>query len=287
LLENLRRVVAAVTAGRHDRERASRWVEKMLQVAAEDPAQVVLVLADMVREDPPLTLAFVAELASRLQGQGAALMFPMSWLEHRMAERGQSIDGVFQLVSQDQAANQVAISNSIGSLRLLGATDWRAFVEASSAVEQTLRTDPGGVYPTMDFATRDRYRLAAEAISKQSSLSEVSVARAALDLAKHAESVGGALRMTHLGYYLVGDGRELLERTVRVRWSARRLSSQLGRRFRALGYGGAVLSLTLIGSALLAWQASAAGLGRWSLPRSYLRFACVRANWRSVWCTGR
>src|SRR6185436_2336618 len=154
---------------------------------------------------------------SGLQGQGTALLFPMSWLEHRMAERGQSIDAVFQLVSQDQAANQVAIGNSIGSLRLLSATDWRDFVEALSAVEQTLRTDPGGVYPTMDFVTRNRYRVAAEEIAKQSPQSEANVARAALDLAQHSESVGAALRTRHLGYYLVGEGRAVLERTVHVR----------------------------------------------------------------------
>jgi cyclic beta-1,2-glucan synthetase len=265
LLENLRRVVASVTAGRQDRERASYWNEKMLEVAAEDPAKVVLVLADMVREDPPLTLAFVAELASRLQGQGAALSFPMSWLEHRMAERGQTIDGVFQLVSQDQAANQVAIGNSIGSLRLLGATDWRDFVEALSVVEQTLRTDPDGIYPLMDFATRNRYRLAAEEISRQTDLSEVSVARAALDLAKSMHSAGDELRKTHLGYFLVGDGRDFLERTLRTRWSLRLALRQFARRHGSRGYAGAIALLTVAGSALLTWQAVNAGLGRWAL----------------------
>lgn len=36
--------------------------------------------------------------------------------------------------------------------------DWREFVEAMSVVERTLRDDASGTYPTMDFATRDRYR---------------------------------------------------------------------------------------------------------------------------------
>src|SRR5205814_943770 len=66
LLENLRRVAARVMAGRRDRERADYWVEQMLEVAAREPAKVVLVLADMVRENPPFTSAFVAEFASRL-----------------------------------------------------------------------------------------------------------------------------------------------------------------------------------------------------------------------------
>jgi cyclic beta-1,2-glucan synthetase len=72
LIENVRRIVAGVTAGRRDRELAGHWVEQMLEVAGRDPSRVVLVLAEMVRADPPLSLALVAELATRLSGAGAA-----------------------------------------------------------------------------------------------------------------------------------------------------------------------------------------------------------------------
>jgi len=36
------------------------------------------------------------------------------------------------------------VSNSIGSLRFLGAIDWREFVETMSIVEQVLRDEPRG-----------------------------------------------------------------------------------------------------------------------------------------------
>src|SRR5512144_1963885 len=65
LLENLRRVVAGLTAGRTDRERAAWWVERMLETAVDAPDKVVLVLANMVKENPPLTSAFVTEFATR------------------------------------------------------------------------------------------------------------------------------------------------------------------------------------------------------------------------------
>ena len=86
LIENLRRVVGHVTSALRDRERADYWVERMLEVAARNPGKVVLVLADMVKESPPMTNAFVAEFASRLQGQGPSLVFPIAWLEQRLAE---------------------------------------------------------------------------------------------------------------------------------------------------------------------------------------------------------
>src|SRR3989304_5165307 len=109
----------------------------------------------MARSTPPMVSSFVAELARRLQGQSAALVLPLTWIEQRLAESGLTIEQLVQSETQLQASGQVSISNSIGSLRFLAAMDWREFVETMSAVEQKLLQDPGGVYARMDFATRD------------------------------------------------------------------------------------------------------------------------------------
>jgi hypothetical protein len=83
-------------------------------------------------------------------------------------------------------AEEVSISNSIGSLRFLGAMEWREFVETMRIVEQTLRKDPGGVYGMMDFATRDCYRHVVEEIAKSSPLSENEVAHEPIRLARES-----------------------------------------------------------------------------------------------------
>ena len=250
LIENLRRVVAAVTAGRRDRESAAYWVGEMVDVAASDPAGVVLVLADMVEESPILTNAFVAELASRLQGQGAALVLAMSWLEQRLAEQAQTVDQVFHQASQSQAADQVSIGNSIGSLRFLSATDWRDFVEAMSVVEQTLREDPSGAYTTMDFATRDRYRHVVEQIARRTSRAEGEVAKAAVDLSRRAQR-NGAARLAHVGYFLIDRGRRSLEREVRATSSVSQRLQGVAQWSRIGLYGGAILLLTAVATVLL------------------------------------
>jgi len=63
------------------------------------------------------------------------------------------------------AADQVSISNSIGSLRFL--ERWLApFVETMSAVDQVLREDPAGAYGRMDFTT-STYRHVVEEIQEE------------------------------------------------------------------------------------------------------------------------
>ena len=239
LIENLRRVAASITAGRRDRELALGWADRLIEVATTAPGDVVLVLAELVAAKVALTDAFVTELASRLQGQGAALSFPTSWIEQRLAEHGQSVEQVFARVSQDQAAAQVAVSNSIGSLRVLGAIDWRDFVETVSLMERELLRDPAGVYATMEFASRDRYRHVVEEVSRQSGRSESYIASLAVGLA-----VDGDARRGHVGWFLVDEGRPALDRAASAHGRVRAWVARVVKQARLGLYLGSIAAVT-------------------------------------------
>ncbi|HEU5177712.1 MAG TPA: glucoamylase family protein, partial [Burkholderiales bacterium] len=255
LIENLRRVAARIAASTAERNLAGAWAERMIEIAGRDAKSLILATADMARSSPPMTSSFVAELARRLQGQGAALALPLTWIEQRLAELDLAIEPLVQAQTQEQAADQVSMANSIGSLRLLAATDWREFVEELSVVERALRADPA--YGAMDFATRDRYRHVIERMAKASPLTEGEVAREAIRLA-------GA-RDAHVGFYLVDQGLPELERATRVRLSLPDALRRTGRRF-ALGlYLGAIALATGGLAAGLVANAYAHGTREWML----------------------
>ncbi|MGB5421420.1 MAG: cyclic beta 1-2 glucan synthetase, partial [Desulfobacterales bacterium] len=220
LIENLRRVGARIIADRTDRNRAEYWADQMTEIAEKDPKSLILVIADMARSDPLLVSSFVAEFSRRLQGQGPALALPLTWIEQRLSESGLTIEQLVRSENQTQAADQVSMSNSIGSLRFLGAMDWREFVETMSIVEQTLYEDPGDIYGKMDFTTRDRYRHVVEKTAKGSPFPETEVARKAIQLA-HAGAArkGGDDRTAHVGFFLIDEGLAQLERMAEVRRS--------------------------------------------------------------------
>jgi cellobiose phosphorylase len=264
LLENLRSIVERLVAGRRDREKAAVWIDRMVQVATIAPAQVVLVLADMVKANPPLSIAFITECATRMQGGGTALSFPVTWLEQRVAEQGQTIEGIFQQASQIQAADQVSIGNSVGSLRLLGATEWRDFVETVSGVEQTLRTDPADIYPLMDFQTRDQYRHVVEEIAKSGARTEAEVARQAVQLSGETFDHGNEKR--HIGYYLLGEGREQIEAWAQSRFSLNKHLRRVIRQFPLASFAGLVLLSRVLLTVFAAYAS-----GRYAQPS--LRFA--------------
>ncbi|MDO9172475.1 MAG: cyclic beta 1-2 glucan synthetase, partial [bacterium] len=257
LIENLRRVAARIAADRIDRNRADHWADKMTGIAENDPNSLILMVADMARSDPPMVSSFIAEFARRLQGRHPSLALPLTWIEQRLAQSGLTIEQLVQQENQQQAADQVSIGNSIGSLRFLGATDWREFVETMSVVEATLRRDPGGVYGRMDFVTRDRYRHAVERIAGGSALTEAQVAQLSLDFAQAgATDAGGRDRTSHVGYYLIDRGLPQLERAARMKRSAGDVVRRAAGRHPLLAYLGPIL---LIG-ALLTGGLAAAGL---------------------------
>ncbi|WP_291988007.1 glucoamylase family protein [Candidatus Accumulibacter sp. ACC007] len=270
VIENLRRVGVRIAAGWAERNLAATWAERMAETAVSDPKSLILVIADMACSDPPMVGGFVAELARRLQGRGPTLALPLTWIEQRLSESGLTIEHLVQAENQQQAADQVSISNSIGSLRVLGATDWRTFVESQSVVENTLREDPGATYGRMDFATRDRYRHAIERIAKQGALSEVEVARKAVDLARMGAVAsdagsGAGDRAGHVGYYLIDKGLPQLERAAQVRRTGAEALCATAGRFPLLAYLGGIALITAIVAAGLLAQAFAAGAPDWLL----------------------
>jgi cyclic beta-1,2-glucan synthetase len=207
LIENIRRVSARIAIDKVDRNLADYWAEKMIDTAEKKPKNLILVIADMARSNPPIVGPFVSELIRQLRGKGPELALVLNWIEQQLSGSGLTGTELVNAENQKQAADQVSISNSIGSLRLLGAMDWRAFVESHSIVEKILLQDHDGIYEQMDFATRDRYRHVVERISKKSTSSEEEVARIAIQLSHgNAPTAGSDQRASHVGYYLIGRG---------------------------------------------------------------------------------
>ena len=277
LINNLRRVAARISADRLGRSQANHWADRMIEVAEKEPTSLILTLADMARSDPQMSSAFVTELARRLQGQGPAQAMPLTWLEQRLTEMSLTIERLTQLEGQQQAENQVSISNSIGSLRFLDATDWREFVETMSVVEDTLRDDPAGIYGQMDFATRDRYRHVVERTARRGGLSEREVAQKAVDLAAAAQTQAGAQdRTAHVGYYLIDRGVPLFERAAQVRLSPFERLRRAAGRMPLLFYLGSIWLIAATVTLGVMVRAVAFGAGGWGLlPLGALVLLCA------------
>ncbi len=255
LVENVRRLARSVVATHVAGRAADEWADRLLLVAPERSAELRMLIDRLEAEVTDASPVFVMRLSQRLSGQDVGAEAIGTWLERRLAALGITLDELGHDLQQEQAADQVSIANTITSVRFLDAYEWRSFFESVSMVEQVLRQDPAGVYPRMDFTSRDRYRHALEQLARRCQLDEITVAEANVSLCLEVlESEPGDQIRGHVGHYLIGAGRLDLEASVSYRPRARERLYRGPLARKGLFYWGLLGVLTaLLAGGLAAW----------------------------------
>jgi cyclic beta-1,2-glucan synthetase len=137
---------------------------------------------------------------------------------------------------------ETKVINSILNLRLIATLDWKGFFEATSVLEQILRRDPADVYARSEFDTRNEYRGIVEDLAHGSSLGETAIAEEAIRLAESTSTP----RERHIGYYLIAEGRPLLEKAVNFRPSPDGYILRLLRHYATFIYIGSIALLSIL-----------------------------------------
>lgn len=213
LVENLRRLSAQMLKMKRCRETARRLADGWQGGDRLPPA------LDTDRRNPQLILQVLGVVRECAPDQ----IVRLSTLEQLVHHRFPGTHDLLREEHQRQAVNQVSVGNVITSMRLLSATDWETFFEETSLAEQILRRDPAGVYPRMDFESRDRYRHIVERLAKRSGRTDSEVAEMVV---RRSASIVGAVSSvgltpiggspavvhedprSHVGYWLVGEGQD-------------------------------------------------------------------------------
>ena len=254
LIENLRRVAELVVNDATARQAADDLAERVQDCGPNAPN-----LSADLPDDPSghnrLTDPFAVQLAHRLRGHDPNTNPALAWLDRRLEAQGTTVKDVVQDQLQKHAMANATVRNVITSLRMIAGLDWTEVFEQVSLVDNVL----AGATPlaSMDFATRNLYRTAIEALSRGSDRSELDIARAAIAAA--ANHLGE--RQGDPGHYLIGSGALGFEAAIGYRPPLR---TWLVRRCRSLGiggYGAAVVGLALAFVALPLWVAAEAGTG--------------------------
>ncbi|NLD32506.1 MAG: hypothetical protein GX662_09695, partial [Trichococcus flocculiformis] len=108
--------------------------------------------------------------------------------------------------TQHEAIVESRISSLIISLKEIRELNWEEAFRNVSKLEETLASDPAGVYSQTDENTRGRYRLVAEKLATHYRLRESTVAKKALELATTVHEDPLLTQANHVGTYLVGNG---------------------------------------------------------------------------------
>ena len=263
LVETLRRLAERVMTARRQRADAVRFASELTKARTHARAQQ---RALDRRSDRALSPAFVVELLEWLRDQPSSAAPVWDWLRQILEAQDDDSEEMIRREHQREAADQLAIANTITTMRLMSSLDWPVFFERVSLLERALREDPSGAYAQMDFPTRDRYRRTIELLARRSGIPEMEVGRRALDHAARARHERpDADREHHVGFYLISRGRFALEEDLGYR---PRLGERLGRfafRHPAIGYLGSIALLMTLSLLSLLSYAFRRGGDAWDL----------------------
>ncbi len=226
LIESIRGLAVTALADLRERQLADFWANRLIAANRRDPNKLFALLAELAKAEESPTPYFGGQLVGLLYDEAAALAPVRSWLERSLKSPLHEIN---QREQNRQTREQLSCGNAFTSLRQLALLDWREIFEKLSRVELLLRRDPSGVYPGMDFATRDRCRRAIEDLARTASLTEEEVAERVVKLATETQRKKTAdVRASHVGAWLVGEGRAELARLLACRETLRYRCSGMG-----------------------------------------------------------
>jgi cyclic beta-1,2-glucan synthetase len=248
LVENLRRLASELLDNRSGRLQADLYFRDLDARKTKG------------RMPAPASPAFLVQLFKRMREQDTRVGPLRAELEERLAGLGMTPEDAIRAEHQWQANLQIATGNVITSLRFCSSFDWNRYFERVSLVEQALERDPAGVYAKMDFGSRDRYRHAVEELAEPTGEGQVKIALQSIYIARRAaEQRSADTQDTHVGHYLVGNGRRIFEKEVSFRRSLlKRLRGYFFFHSVAL-YLGTMAALTIGGVALATWAVADTG----------------------------
>jgi cyclic beta-1,2-glucan synthetase len=206
LIEALTDIARRVNRSQQMREAAYLWSNRLAASARLGPEPFGRMLARMESEPYALDPHFLVSLAEQLQDEELALAPAQRWMESRLEY---PLSSIVQSEHTREAAERISTANAFGSLRMLARLDFSEIFESVSVVEAELCKDPAGIYSKSDAATRDDCRRVVEKIAQCGALSEMEVARRALELAARKER--GVM------HFLLSSGIADLERAAGAR----------------------------------------------------------------------
>jgi cyclic beta-1,2-glucan synthetase len=215
LIESIQSLAITALADLRERQLADFWANRLIAANRRDHNQLFTLLAELAQSNPTPTPYFAAQLTGLLYDEETALSPVQSWLERTLKNPLHELN---VREHNRQTREQLSCGNAFTSLRQLSLLDWRDIVEKLSLVEQALRRDPSGIYPKMDFATRDRCRRAIEEVARAADRSEEQVADLVITQAMQAvHSASYNQLRNYVGTWLVGEGRAELIRMLSCR----------------------------------------------------------------------
>ncbi len=225
LIENIRQICEKIYSSQMQKYRVENMIERLVENKQKDELQFKQLgeYKAKIKGFGEVKYPFIEYLSYRLRTYGKKAYPFLNILEEQVNKMGLDLQDVIKKEHFDIAMKKISMGNSILSIKALNRMNMIEIFEEINGVEDILKQDPAEVYDKMDYQTKIEYRNKIKEISKKTKISEIYIAKKALELAQNTKKLGEEEQLienketerkkkTHIGYYILSDGKkELLE----------------------------------------------------------------------------
>ncbi len=238
LVENLRRISSRVERSRRLRRRANEAADELVRLADTAKAAAYLKTLEEFAEDNTFSTQFLYRMRDGSRTSSLAL----SWLDERLEKLGRDSEETLMAEHSRLSSGNVMMGNIIRSLREINDADWSVWVEQVSHVDRLLWDHSD--YGDLDSGSRNTYRKQIEKLAMHSPLSEVEIAKLAVDMVAESRlSDERPLQQPNVGEFIAGTQRLKLEACANYRPT---LSQRLARSVRKFNWTAIAVPIVLV-----------------------------------------
>lgn len=206
LIENIRQICEKIYSAQLQKEKAEDLINRFVKENTHNVTEFNLV--HRLKPNSADKFAFLEYISGRLREYGKSAYPFFKVVEDTVRKMGTTLSEVVKKEHFDIAIRRLSMANAILSIKNIMRIDFMEIFEQVNGVDEILNNDPTGTYENMDYKTKSYYRNAINKISKKTKVSEVYVAKKALELAVNNND--DIERKKHVGYYLVDAGKDSL-----------------------------------------------------------------------------
>lgn len=206
LVERIREICEKIYISQMQKLKVESIIERLVEIKPKEELKFGT-QSKILESYGENSYTFIEYMAYRLKKYGKKGIAYLNILEEEINKQGLSLQEVIKKEHFDIALKKVSIGNAIKSIHALQRMNFSEVFEQINGVEEILKQDPSEVYQNMDYKTKEYYRGIVKEIAKKTKISEIYIAKKAVELAKK-ESKG--TKESHIGYYLIDNGKQKL-----------------------------------------------------------------------------
>ena len=220
IIENIRNICEKIYFTQLQKYKVENIIERLVE-KKENNKQIFKSVKSYNFDDisyREMKYPFIEYMSYKLKKYGKQGIPYLEILEEEVDKSGTTVSEVIKKEHYDIAISKVSLGNSIISLKEIIRLNFLNLFEEINGVEDILKKDPANVYQKMDYKTKEYYRNAIKHISEDSKISEIYIAKKAIELANiYAANEGTSdEKKSHIGYYLISEGKDELLKAIGI-----------------------------------------------------------------------